>query len=111
MSFVPGYLVLHASGELLRRRDAALARLCACDLCPHRCGANRLAGEQGFCRTGRLAAVAAHYPHFGEEAVLVGQGGSGAIFFANCNLGCIFCQNYEAIWEKGRRSPRRNLPQ
>jgi len=56
---------------------------------------NRLAGEQGLCRTGRLAVVSAHHPHFGEEAVLVGRGGSGTIFFANCNLGCVFCQNYE----------------
>ncbi|MFA6283666.1 MAG: radical SAM protein [Desulfurivibrionaceae bacterium] len=95
MSSAPGYLTLHASGELLLRRDAALARLSACDLCPHRCGVNRLAGEQGFCRTGRRAVVAAYHPHFGEEAPLVGQGGSGAIFFSNCNLGCIFCQNYE----------------
>lgn len=95
MSFPPGYLALHASGELLRRKDAALARLSSCDLCPRHCGVNRLAGEQGFCRTGRLAVVAAHQPHFGEEAVLVGRGGSGAIFFSNCNLGCVFCQNYE----------------
>ena len=94
MSSLSGYLALHASGELLRRRDAALARLSNCDLCPRRCGVNRLAGEQGFCRTGRLAKVAAHHPHFGEESVLVGRGGSGAIFFSNCNLGCVFCQNY-----------------
>ena len=95
MSSLPGYLALHASGELLRRKDAALARLSSCDLCPRHCGVNRLAGEQGFCRTGRLAKVAAHHPHFGEESVLVGQCGSGTIFFANCNLGCVFCQNYE----------------
>lgn len=95
MSSPPGYLAPHASGELLRRKDAALARLSNCDLCPRRCGVNRLAGEQGFCRAGRLAKVAAHHPHFGEEAVLVGSCGSGAIFFSNCNLGCVFCQNYE----------------
>jgi len=95
MSFAPGYLALQASGELLWRKDAALARLSACDLCPRRCGVDRLAGEQGLCRTGRLAVVAACHPHFGEEGPLVGHGGSGTIFFANCNLGCIFCQNYE----------------
>lgn len=72
-----------------------MARLAACDLCPRRCGVDRLAGQQGFCRTGRLAKVAAHHPHFGEEAPLVGSSGSGAIFFSNCNLGCVFCQNYE----------------
>ena len=95
MAATPGYRALYASGELLRRKEAALERLSCCDLCSHRCGVNRLAGEQGFCRTGRLAVVSAHHPHFGEEAVLVGQGGSGTIFFANCNLGCVFCQNYE----------------
>jgi putative pyruvate formate lyase activating enzyme len=95
MGGAPGYLALHASGELLRRKEAALARLAACDLCPRRCGVDRLAGQQGFCRTGRLAKVAAHHPHFGEEAPLTGSSGSGTIFFANCNLGCVFCQNYE----------------
>ncbi|HIJ90954.1 MAG: radical SAM protein [Desulfobulbaceae bacterium] len=95
MTSAPGYLALHAGGELSRRRDAALERLSCCRLCPRRCGVNRLAGEQGFCRTGRQAVVSASHPHFGEEAVLVGRGGSGTIFFADCNLGCIFCQNYE----------------
>jgi putative pyruvate formate lyase activating enzyme len=51
---------------------------------------NRLAGEKGFCRTGRQAVVAAHHPHLGEEAPLSGNGGSGTIFFAGCNLGCVF---------------------
>jgi len=95
MSSPPSYFALSGSGELLRRRDAALSRLSCCQLCPRRCGANRLAGGQGFCHTGRLAVVAAYHPHFGEEAPLVGDGGSGTIFFANCNLGCVFCQNYE----------------
>ena len=95
MASDPGYLALHASGELLQRKDTALERLASCDLCPRRCGVNRLAGEQGFCRTGRLAVVSASHPHFGEEAPLVGKDGSGTIFFTNCNLGCVFCQNYE----------------
>ncbi|MDP2758674.1 MAG: radical SAM protein [Desulfurivibrionaceae bacterium] len=95
MPFAPRYLALHASGELLLRRHAACERLSCCHLCPRRCGVNRLAGEKGFCRTGREAVVAAHYPHFGEEAPLSGHGGSGTIFFSGCNLGCVFCQNYE----------------
>lgn len=90
-----GYRALYASGELFRRKDAALAHLSCCELCPRRCGVNRLAGELGFCRTGRQAVVSAHHPHFGEESSLVGHRGSGTIFFANCNLGCVFCQNYE----------------
>ena len=81
--------------ELAVRAEQARERLAACDLCPRCCGANRLAGEQGFCGIGEQAVVASYGPHFGEESVLVGQGGSGAIFFAGCNLGCIFCQNHE----------------
>lgn len=84
-----------AATELNRRAAAARERLRACDLCPRRCGVNRLADERGFCRTGARAVVASYAPHFGEEEPLVGQGGSGTIFFANCNLGCVFCQNYE----------------
>jgi len=54
-----------------------------------------LEGELGFCRSGLLPKVSSFSPHFGEEAPLVGRHGSGTIFFTNCNLGCIFCQNYE----------------
>jgi len=53
-----------------------------------------LADQKGICKTGRLARVASFAPHFGEEDVLVGRSGSGTIFFSNCNLGCVFCQNY-----------------
>ncbi|HPS92683.1 MAG TPA: radical SAM protein [Methanothrix sp.] len=77
------------------RARAALARLEACDLCPRRCGADRSSGEVGFCRSGRKARVACYAPHFGEEAPIVGRGGSGTIFFSGCNLACVFCQNYE----------------
>jgi putative pyruvate formate lyase activating enzyme len=56
---------------------------------------DRTAGERGFCKGGPGAAVASSGPHFGEEAPLVGRRGSGTIFFAGCNLGCLFCQNYE----------------
>lgn len=73
----------------------ALDRLVACDLCPRRCGVNRLKDERGFCTTGRLARVAGHAPHFGEEEPLVGFSGSGTIFFSGCNLSCVFCQNYD----------------
>ena len=77
------------------RARTALARLEACEICPQHCGANRLSGELGFCRTGRRARVACFAPHFGEEAPLVGCSGSGTIFFSGCNLSCVFCQNYE----------------
>jgi len=65
-----------------------------CRLCPRRCGAHRLAGEKGKCQTASQAVVSSYGPHFGEEAPLVGRHGSGTIFFAYCNLRCVFCQNY-----------------
>ncbi|WP_285905380.1 radical SAM protein [Pseudodesulfovibrio pelocollis] len=91
----PSYLRLHATGELARRTRKAVARLAGCGLCPRRCGADRLAGETGACGAGRRAVVASFNPHFGEEAVLVGRGGSGTVFFAGCSLGCVFCQNHD----------------
>lgn len=84
------------SGELQRRVAAAYARLEACDLCARECGANRREGTRGTgCRTGKRARVSSFGPHWGEEDPLVGSGGSGTIFFAGCNLHCLFCQNYE----------------
>jgi putative pyruvate formate lyase activating enzyme len=64
-----------------------------CGLCPRRCGVNRQAGQIGACRIGGQVVVASAGPHFGEEPCLVGSGGSGTIFFAGCNLACVFCQN------------------
>lgn len=90
----PSYARLGAD-ELRRRAESALARLAACDLCPRKCGVDRAAGESGFCRTGRRAVVASYQLHYGEESVLVGEGGSGAVFFSGCNLGCVFCQNWD----------------
>jgi len=89
------YEALWRSGELSRRVQEAYQRLERCDLCPRACGVNRRQGELGMCRTGELALVASYGPHFGEEAPLVGASGSGTIFFANCNLRCCYCQNYE----------------
>ena len=81
--------------EIQSRAEEAIRRLEHCDICPRRCGVNRADGEQGFCRTGRLAKVSSAGPHYGEEPPLVGYHGSGTIFFAGCNLACVFCQNYE----------------
>ncbi len=80
-----------------------------CVLCPRKCKVHRLQGQVGFCGIGCLPVVSSVGPHFGEESVLVARpswpclhglearatGGSGTIFFAGCNLGCIFCQNYD----------------
>ena len=88
------YLKLHHDGKLAERIKAAKALLRNCQVCPRHCGVNRLLGETGECHTGKLAMVSSYGPHFGEEAPLVGKYGSGTIFFTNCNLRCIFCQNY-----------------
>lgn len=90
-----GYLALYESGELQRRALEARDLLGNCQMCPRRCKVNRLENQKGICKTGRKAMVASYNPHFGEEAPLVGMGGSGTIFFSNCNLLCVFCQNFE----------------
>lgn len=92
---MPRYLDLHAKGELTRRAKQARELLSPCRCCPRQCGVDRLNGETGLCLTGNRALIASYNPHFGEEAPLVGQGGSGTIFFAGCNLLCCFCQNYD----------------
>lgn len=91
----PAYLALHESGELARRAEQALRLLEECSVCPRECGVPRRAERGCFCGGGTLARVCSAAPHFGEERPLVGSGGSGTIFFAGCNLGCVFCQNYE----------------
>jgi putative pyruvate formate lyase activating enzyme len=91
----PVYVSTHFAGMLSQKADLLEARASPCGLCPHRCGAYRLDGERGRCRLGTETLVASASPHFGEEAPLVGKGGSGTIFFASCNMGCVFCQNYE----------------
>ena len=64
-----------------------------CTLCPRRCGANRSTGQLGFCRCPDTALVAKTMIHKWEEPALAGSGGSGAIFFGGCTLGCKYCQN------------------
>ncbi len=92
--WVPAYAQLEEKGELAARADTAYAKLEQCDLCPHRCKVNRIKGEKGFCNAPARAVVYSHSPHFGEELPLVGERGSGTIFFSNCNLRCVFCQNW-----------------
>ena len=64
-----------------------------CQLCPRRCGADRAAGETGYCGCPDTAMVAKTMIHKWEEPALAGNGGSGAIFFGGCTLGCSYCQN------------------
>ncbi len=88
------------------RLAKAHSLLSPCRLCPRQCEAARLDGRIGFCRVGATAIVSSAGPHFGEESCLVGAGGSGTIFLAGCNLGCVFCQNYD-ISHENRGQPRR----
>ena len=68
--------------------------LSPCRLCPHRCGVDRLKGEKGRCRSGTEIFISSSNLHFGEEPPISGSNGSGTIFMTNCNLACVFCQNY-----------------
>lgn len=81
--------------EMPARTHALHARLAACDLCPHRCGVNRLAGEVGRCGIGAVARVASTCDHHGEEPAISGTRGSGTVFVAGCNLRCVYCQNHQ----------------
>lgn len=88
------YHLLYQSGELLERVREGYRRLAACDLCPHRCGVNRIKGEQGRCRSGFKPRIASANLHRGEEPPISGSRGSGTVFFSGCTLRCVFCQNF-----------------
>jgi len=65
-----------------------------CELCPRRCGADRMAGRLGWCRAGADTTIFRYAPHFGEEPPVSGSRGSGTIFFSRCTLACLYCQNF-----------------
>jgi putative pyruvate formate lyase activating enzyme len=89
----PFYLGMSEAARAARIRRLR-ANLAKCSLCPRRCRVDRLAGEAGECGAADAVIVSSAGPHFGEESVLVGSGGSGTIFFVHCNLACVFCQNW-----------------
>src|SRR5882672_6835431 len=91
----PSYLQLWRSGELLNRVKALEALLERCTVCPRDCLNNRLKDEVAACYSGRRPIVSSYTAHFGEEPPLVGTHGAGNIFFGNCNLRCVYCQNYQ----------------
>jgi len=93
-SWSPAYEKLEKEGELADRIEQAYSIFKQCELCPRQCGVNRLNGEEGFCRASAKLMVYSAHPHYGEEISLVGKNGSGTIFFSNCNLRCVFCQNW-----------------
>jgi putative pyruvate formate lyase activating enzyme len=95
----PSYLELYETGELAHRAEQLVSIYTDCRLCPRDCRVNRFQGQTGKCRATAKVKVSSAVPHFGEEAPLVGRGGSGTIFFSNCNLRCVYCQNYSISLE------------
>jgi putative pyruvate formate lyase activating enzyme len=110
MAYVPSYLQLAELGLLEERAEKAHDMLDQCNLCPRNCGVDRRAGEVGACATGEFAIVYSAHPHYGEEPPLVGREGSGTVFFARCNMSCLFCQNAEiSLHGEGRETPAEKL--
>ncbi len=97
--FRPAYAKLEGKGKFAARIREAEGLLANCRLCPRMCGVNRLKGERGFCRAPLKPVIYSAHPHFGEERPIVGINGSGTIFFSNCNLRCVFCQNWPIAHE------------
>jgi putative pyruvate formate lyase activating enzyme len=91
----PNYLALYESGELAERVQALEEMLLSCNICPLDCGNNRIENQIARCFSGRLPIVSSYTKHFGEEPAIVGTRGAGLIFFGNCNLRCVYCQNYQ----------------
>ncbi len=104
--YTPGYIALYRSGELEKRVERLEARLLKCDICPRECGVDRLSGEVGSCRSGALPIVSSFCAHHGEEPALSGSRGSGTIFFGNCNMRCVYCQNHQI--SQDHEAQRRN---
>jgi putative pyruvate formate lyase activating enzyme len=91
----PSYLALLRTGELQRRVEELERLLESCTVCPRDCLNNRLNNDIAACYSGRLPIVSSYTAHFGEEPPLAGTHGAGNIFFGNCNLRCVYCQNYQ----------------
>ena len=72
-----------------------MQELLSCKICPHKCRVNRNSGQFGRCRCNDKIKIALASVHQYEEPCISGKNGSGTIFFSNCNLNCIYCQNYE----------------
>lgn len=92
---LPKFLELYRTGELENRVLQLEKLLESCTVCPKDCGNNRLNDEIAACYSGRLPIVSSFTAHFGEEPALSGTKGAGNIFFGNCNLRCVYCQNYQ----------------
>jgi putative pyruvate formate lyase activating enzyme len=102
----PEFLKLFRTGELKHRVEALERLLASCTVCPKDCGNDRLNDEIAACYSGRLPIVSSYTPHFGEEPALSGTKGAGNIFFGNCNLRCVYCQNYQIsqTWKEQKKN-------
>src|SRR5947209_2147657 len=102
----PSFLKLLKANELERRVEQLEALLRSCTVCPKNCGNDRLNDEIAACYSGRLPIVSSYTVHFGEEPCLSGTRGAGNIFFGNCNLRCVYCQNYQIsqTWREQRKN-------
>ena len=100
------YLTLLAENKLRERVEQLEALLASCTVCPKDCGNNRLNDEIAACYSGRLPIVSSYTAHFGEEPCLSGTNGAGNIFFGNCNLRCVYCQNYQIsqTWKEQQKN-------
>jgi putative pyruvate formate lyase activating enzyme len=104
MGYTPLYIGSYSNGILQERLERLESLLNPCTLCPRQCKANRLVGDLGYCKAPYDLFISSASPHFGEEAPLVGNNGSGTIFLTHCNLKCIFCQNDDiSIYGEGAR--------
>jgi len=94
------------TGELKKRVEQLENLLESCVVCPKDCGNNRLRDEIAACYSGRLPIVSSYTAHFGEEPCLSGTNGAGNIFFGNCNLRCVYCQNYQIsqTWKEQKKN-------
>lgn len=103
---MPNYLQLLATGELEKRVAALEKMLESCVICPKDCGNNRLNDEIAACYSGKLPVVSSFTAHFGEEPALTGTHGAGNIFFGNCNLRCVYCQNHQIsqLWREQKKN-------
>ena len=97
---------LSRTGELTKRVEALEKLFESCTVCPKNCGNNRLKDEIAACYSGRLPVVSSYTAHFGEEPALTGKNGAGNIFFGNCNLRCVYCQNYQIsqTWREQKKN-------
>jgi putative pyruvate formate lyase activating enzyme len=93
--YEPGYVSLLRSGELEDRVEKLYSMLASCTVCPRDCGNDRLKNVLASCASGLNPVVSSHTAHFGEEPVLSGARGAGNIFLGNCNLRCVYCQNWQ----------------